>query len=593
MITKIGKRQLIGLSFIFCHLSLSIALTGCSDYSDYNETPVDQQPSGNLTLWENISQNAQLSDFAALVRQAGFVDDLNSPRSLTVWAPVNGSFSLSDYQGLSAEDLLQQFVLGHVAKYSHMATGQVSEKVHMLNDKSFLFAGSGAYTFDGLNITQANMPSNNGIIHFLDGVAKFYPNLYEYLSTAPGIDSLRNHFLRYELTYLDPDASVKGPMVNGVQTYIDSVMITENNLTRQLNARISNEDSSYTFIMPTDAAFDKMYEKVKPFYHFINTTTVPDVSTFASATDTKTKNITVNAEYMTDSLVRRTIIRNLIYSNNDAYNQWLTNPNAFFTDTLRSTVNNKFSNPRELVDSYRVGQPVEMSNGWAYIVDSLAFYPWETYCPELIISPRTWLANLFPQAAQANRNVSLPDTLVKRVFGPESEVSNYRYLWIAPNGDRVKPDFAIQLPGVMSTTYNFYVVFMPSAWPEIGNDPRPNWLNFELNYCAANGNTAKYFFSKAMADSLQSGGVLPKAPTAVNASTAFTNNPEKCDTVFIGQFTFPIAYNGLGDYYPSIRVTSPISVFSSAQLAAYSRDIRIAAILMRPVELEEFEAKNN
>lgn len=577
---------------VCCGLVGVLALTACSDFSDYNDAPVDQQPSGNLTLWENISQNEQLSDFAALIRQAGFVDDLNSPRSLTVWAPVNGSFSLSDYQGMSRENLLQQFVWGHVAKYSHLASGEVNESVHMLNDKSFLFQGSGAYTFDGLTITQANVPSNNGIMHIINGVAPFYPNLYEYLSTAPGIDSLRNHFMRYELTYLDQNASVKGPMVNGVQTYIDSVMVTQNSLTAQLNARISNEDSSYTFIMPTDVAFDKMYERVKPYYNFINTTVVQDVENYGSATDTKTKNVTINAEYMTDSLVRRAIVRNLIFSNNDAYNQWLTNPNAFFTDTLRSTTRNKFSNPRELISAYRVGQPVEMSNGWAHLVDSLAFYPWETYCPELEISPRNWLANLFPQAAQAYRNVSLPDTLVERVFGADSYISNYRYLWIAPNGDRVKPDFCIQLPGVMSTTYNFYVVFLPSAWPEIGNDPRPNWLNFELNYCGANGSTAKYCFSKAMADSLLSGGQLSKVPTTVNASTAFTNNPEKCDTVFIGQFTFPVAYNGLGEYYPSIRVTSPISVFSSAQLAEYSRDIRIATILMRPVELDEFEAKN-
>jgi hypothetical protein len=33
-------------------------------------------------------------------------------------------------------------------------------------------------------------------------------------------------------------------------------------------------------------------------------------------------------------------------------------------------------------------------------------------------------------------------------------------------------------------------------------------------------------------------------------------------------------------------------VFNNTQLSTYSRDVHIAAILMRPVELEEFEAKN-
>jgi hypothetical protein len=78
----------------------------------------------------------------------------------------------------------------------------------------------------------------------------------------------------------------------------------------------------------------------------------------------------------------------------------------------------------------------------------------------------------------------------------------------------------------------------------------------------------------------------------VNANSAFTNDPQKTDTVFIGRFTFPVAYSGLGeDYYPSIRVTSPISVFSSQQLQTYTRDVRIAAILLRPVELDEYEAE--
>jgi hypothetical protein len=64
------------------------------------------------------------------------------------------------------------------------------------------------------------------------------------------------------------------------------------------------------------------------------------------------------------------------------------------------------------------------------------------------------------------------------------------------------------------------------------------------------------------------------------------------DTIFIGQFDFPVSYYGLGDFYPSIRVTSPISVLNKKQLEQYSRDVRIAAIILKPVELEEYEANN-
>lgn len=572
-----------------------LAATSCTDYSDYNETPVDQLATSSQTLWENISQNPRLTNFAALLEKSGFDAELKTPRSLTIWAPLDGTYSLSDYQDMSKEDLLTQFVKGHVAEYSHAATGEVEERVHMLNDKSFLFKGNGSYTFNDLQLSQVNVPSSNGLIHLMDGAAPFRPNLYEYLKMATGIDSLRNQFMRYEETYLDEQASVKGPMVDGIQTYIDSVMVTTNSMINNLRAFIQHEDSSYTFVMPTDEAFVKKYNQVKPYYKFISPMAVQDVENFASATATNSKTVPAfNTSYMADSLTRRVITRNLIYSNTNIYNRWLVDNNAF-NDTLRSTTGGKFSNPDDIVTRYMVDEPIELSNGYARIVDSLAFYPWETYCPELEYSPRFNLAKLFPAGALSTTQ-TVPDSLLTTVFGPEAEkrgMSNYRYAWISPGGDRTKPEFFISLPEVMSTTYNFYVVFLPTALRALGNEPRPNWLNFQLNYTDASNKIVTYNFSKAYADSLLTGGTLPAVPTAVNANTAFTNNPEKTDTVFIGRFTFPVSYSGIGsDYYPTLRVSSPISVFNSDQLATYSRDVRIAAILLRPQELDEFEAKN-
>ena len=574
------------------------ATSSCSDFSDYNDVPSDVSAAGNQTLWENISQNSQLTDFAELVKRTGYDSYLNTPRSLTVWAPVNGSFDKSAYDNMSDEDVLRQFVKGHIAEYGHLATGKVEERVHMLNDKSFDFLGEGSYTFDGVSVSQANLPSSNGVMHIMNGAAKFLPNLYEYLKEGENIDMLREHFMRYEEERLDQNASVKGPMVNGIQTWIDSVMITSNSLVNQLNARLANEDSSYTFLMPTDKAFQEMYDRVKPYYNFISATKVHDVENYssASATDVKTSP-TINATYMTDSLVRRTIVRNLIYSNNDTYNQWTVGKGEYL-DTIKSTTRNKFSNGKEIIEDNIIGEPIRMSNGYGRLVDSLAFYPWETFCGDLVFEPRRYMVKLFPASAQMStiRVYNSDGTPLTSLFGDDTELTEYRFGWISPGGDRTKPEFFVALPNVMSTTYNFYVVFMPTRFTNGGSvDDRPNWLNFQLNYCTAKGATATYNFSKAYADALQSGGTLPAVPTAVNASTAFMNDPTKTttDTVFIGQFTFPVNYNGLGeDYYPSLRVSSPISVLNATHLANYSRDVRIAAILLRPVELEEFEAKN-
>lgn len=588
------KKKYIGIAMLAAGM---FAATSCSDFSDYNEVPVDNSGAGSQTLWENISQNSQLSDFAALVKRTGFDSYLNTPRSLTVWAPVNGSFDRSVYDGMSDEDVLTQFVKGHVAEYGHLATGKIEERVRMLNDKSFNFLGEGSYTFDGISVSQPNVPSTNGVMHVINGAARFLPNLYEYLKVGEDINLIRDYFMRYETTELDTKASVKGPMVNGIQTYVDSVMVTSNSLISQLNARLTNEDSTYTFILPSDKAYQEMYDRIKPYYNFISATKVHDVENYSSASGTNTKTSpTINASYMTDSLVRRTIVRNLIYSNNDTYNEWLVGKGEFL-DTVRSTTRNKFSNPKALLVENTVGEPIQASNGYGRLVDSLAFYHWETFCPELVFEPRHYMVKLFPSSAQMStiRVTNADGSALTWLFGEDTELTEYRFGWISPGGDRVKPEFFIAMPNVMSTTYNFYVVFMPSSisYGGGGVDDRPNWLNFQLNYCTAKGATATYNFSKAYADALRSGDKLPAVPSSVNATTAFTNDPSKTDTVFIGQFTFPVNYKGLGeDYYPSLRVSSPISVLNNNQLTTYSRDVRIAAILLRPVELEEFEAKN-
>ncbi len=554
------------------------AVTSCSDFDDYNTTPSDPLASGNQTLWENIQQNPQLSDFATLVKRTGFDSQLASTRAYTVWAPLNGTFDLAAYQALNDSTLLQRFVKGHVAQYEHVASGQMNERVHMLNGKSFSFAGQGAYTFGSLPVNAVNLPGNNGVMHVLNGAAPFYPNLYEHIMANQQDTLLQQFFKQYELTELDTRNSVKGPVVGGIQTYIDSVLVTSNSLLRTVSASLTNEDSTYTFLLPNDQAYQAMYDKVKPYFTFINTTKVYDVDKFADYKGTTTKEVTVDAEFLSDSLTRRTIVRNLAFSNNDEYNKWITERGEF-TDTMRSTNRTKFSNPREIL-SHTVKKET-MSNGYAHTVDSLAFYPWETYLPELEISPlmEAYTENSRTRFNFATRTVNFIDP-TGTFFGPD--VTEMRYLWIYPTGEYVLPQVFINLPGVMAATYKFYCVFMPVAG-------QPNLLNFKLNYCNASGNTASYNFSSKF---LESGKAADENPKTVNKTTAFTNDPLKADTVYLGQFTFPVAYNGLGEYAPNLHITCPISVFNKADMAAYTRDVRIAAIIMKPVELAEFEENN-
>ena len=588
--------------------------SSCTDFDDYNKVETDSNVSATKTLWENILQNPQLSDFASLVKKTGFDENLNQTQYYTVWAPLNGTFDASVFQSMNNNALMRQFVQNHIASYAHSASGKINERVLMLNEKSYFFEGSSSYTFDDVVLQEANQPSSNGLMHTLNGVATFYPNLYEYI-TDPGLaegkdlDSLRQFFLKYENTYLDTEASVAGSIVNGMQTYVDSVMVTVNTLWNSLSAKIHNEDSTYTFLLPTNNAWTKAYNKIKSYYHYLPTTSAQAfVSTNINSVPAT---LTVDNSYWQDSLVCRYLTRNLIYSNNDAYNQWMErSASPLGSDTLRTTTRTKLSNPTDILA--QTSEKLKMSNGVARIVDSLAFYPWETYAPQRIYSAdNSNLARMLNANAQTVL-VNNPDpTKVDVTELNRNGNGTFSYLWVEPNGGFAKPELDLYLPDVLSTTYDFYCVFVPQN-VDLGDSTvtLPNRVVFTLNYCDENGNLKDYVFKDESEENKQKFEayyeecklpILAENPKTTfskpdNATmTAFSNDVSKVDTLYLGQFTFPVSYYGMSGndkICPNIKITSPFSVFNKALLAGFSRDLRIAAIILKPKELVEFEESN-
>ena len=579
-----------------------LSVTSCTDYSDYNDVPQDRLSSANQTLWENIAKNSNLTDFKSLLEKSGFNAELNNSHTYTVWAPEDGSFNVADYDKLSQEELLNQFVKNHVAEYNYAASGELNKRIHTLNEKSYVFEGNGTYSFDGLEVLKSNIPGNNGVLHTIKGAAKFYPNLYEYIQKGERVDSiLRAYFLKYETTRLDENKSVKGPVdENGYQTYIDSVTVTTNSLTNRLNARIAKEDSSYTMLIPTEKAYTDMYEKVKKLNRYIGTTQAQ--TDFSSATSFTTKSTTIDAAYMTDSLSSFAVVENLIFNNHLSYNRWLEGKSED-KDTLVTTLYESLSNPQEIL-SYQKGDKVMLSNGQAFVMDTLAFRPWETYNPMIIVNPAGNVRPDNPKQlfnfnfSSTAKKQSLPDSLIAPVLGnldfldkeTVDQISSFNYMWYEPNGDYGKPDIFVTLPNVLSGTYKFYVVFMPSAMEELGKDTLPNLLNFQLNYCTEKNTIAKYNFTSSGKEN----------PTVHNKTTAFTNDPTKTDVICIGKFKFPVAYKGLGDEYrPNLRIYSPINPYPTkpgqpaADLLLYTRNVRIAFIVLVPEEYDNYKSQNN
>jgi hypothetical protein len=69
------------------------------------------------------------------------------------------------------------------------------------------------------------------------------------------------------------------------------------------------------------------------------------------------------------------------------------------------------------------------------------------------------------------------------------------------------------------------------------------------------------------------------------AESTFQNDSSKIDTVFLGDFTFPMAYIGTGNYYPYMRINSSIT---NRERNNYDRTLRIDCIILRPKELDDY-----
>ena len=129
-----------------------------------------------------------------------------------------------------------------------------------------------------------------------------------------------------DTTYFFKEASIEGlPDENGNPTYVDSVYVTSNMLFERrsytnerggeiwqtpkkgFNARINNEDSVFVMLMPTDAAWNAAYEKLKSAYNYA--TVYDDKSKGDAGSSTS---LPLNGALDADSMQRQNIAVDLV-----------------------------------------------------------------------------------------------------------------------------------------------------------------------------------------------------------------------------------------------------------------------------------------
>lgn len=288
-------------------VSLLFGAGACSD--DHFDINPGNTLAGN-TIWQNIEATPELDSLAMVLsrlkvytkeedktRTITYKDLLNSSQTFTFWAPKNGTTNFKAYldqlDALSSlpaaeankkeYDLGVQFAQNHLARFNYESNGSADARtVRLMNGKVATYiAGT---TFNGVQLDNdlGNIPSSNGVMHVIDGQSTYANNIYDYMATNSQFSSIYTLLTDPEIDKktFSESSSIAGAMnENGQMVYVDSVFITDNELLDDSQASIKNEDSLYVALIPTDAAWQTAFDKVKRLYNYRSQFTTKDGTT--------------------------------------------------------------------------------------------------------------------------------------------------------------------------------------------------------------------------------------------------------------------------------------------------------------------------
>lgn len=547
-------------------LTVGVLTLACSDWDDHYDADITAIGTASSNLWENISTNAELSQFTTLLQKTGYDKVLAESQTYTVWAPKDNTFDFNYYNSISTEKLLREFILNHISRYNYALADEKVPTIYMLNEKAMNFTSG---QIGGVNIAKT-LGTSNGVLQMLDGKLPFLYNIYE--SLEPGdfpIDSISNYFHSYDIKVLNTAKSVQGPVVDGQITYLDSVFDESNRLYPLYYAYINREDSNYTMIVPTNEAWTKAKETVSKYFNYVDNFTF--VENTATNTNRKETPVEIDATYLRDSMINYTLVQDLFYNNNLYDNQALNNlqtGQTLHVDSLvgtsylytgRSTVYSE-----DAANLFEGAIRVDKSNGAIFVTDSLRMRTWTSWNPPIKVEAEN---TTYTQSQNVFNGTATATNVTTGTQNPavEGAISNNMYMLITPSSTATNPEVDIYLPHVRSTAYNIYAVFVPEHITNIymsEEDLKPSRLEVRINYNDEKGAVKEY-----------------RVPGNIE------NNPFKIDTVYIGEFEFPVAYEGTGEYYPYIRLMSRVS---SSQTKTYTRSMRLDCLMLIPKELDEY-----
>ena len=582
-------------------------LCSCTDTWDEHYDGVADSKMFDGTIMQMLEQNPDLSNFAKVVKAAGFDSELNSAQSYTLWAPSNSALSESEWNewltlaNTNKKDVVTRFIKNHMTRYNVSLDGN-PHTIKLLNTKTGHMSDAITSTYGSANIINANNACDNGVVHVIDAAQPYLPNLYEEIETQfrtwkaanmPGVPddsiiSIYSFLKKYNDDSLDQLRSVSvGVDENGEYLWIDSVMMRNNTILKGYDALLYTEDSVYSVLLPSIEAYQRRYEEAKKYLQFNPSENIADrVDQRISTTDSM-------QHYYASTFA----MNDLFF--NDNFNK---HPNDSVVSTQwvggSKWEQHRFYNPYSGDGIFTVGKPVECSNGKAYYSDDypVTIYdqflkkidmPLSTTSVDLTVNEKTPTTGLYTKTCtyymssatnyETNKNISF-----LKVTGSTS-TSNY--------------SVAFQIRNLLKAEYDVYLVYSPlwvTKYPSYEKAYEQAMADSLL--AVEKGDKSKswkadirpYRFNVTTFERQHTQSSLGKYPTKGTsvkpldgAKYFFSNVENVVDTMYIGSIAPDCAYYQTDKEGVLIQFETKIQ---SKETSDFSREMNLIGLIIKPRE---------
>lgn len=581
-----------------------LGFTACTDdHFDIQPSTV----SGSNTIWQNVEANADLDSVAMILRRCKvmksqtdksakqtYAELLATSQQLTAWLPKNGTFNAKQYldeldsaavlrakdemAGTRAEyDVANRFARNHIARFNY-ESNMGEQRIALMNSKIVNYnAGEGTFNGVKLDAANANILSSNGMLHVLDGESQFAYNIFERLQVDSRFAKIYGDIDKYNVYTFSSSSSTQGSMNhNGSMEYVDSVWTRTNSLMTDARlTKLTDEDSLFVSVIPTDAAYEAARQKIQGLFKYAKNY---NYAWDASKRDWTNKG-TNALKFNTDSLTTYNVTSRILSASSFSvgYNSegpvTTSNPQAFLNhvltaDSLNSNAslviyNKDKGNVNPIFDGQTADDAIKASNGYIFAVDNYNYDPSYSFIQKMNINGHNTSQVTGSTSEQAQYVTLNNENQNAEVNVDALGVDNFYYYFPVSGNSQLNIDF--KLNNVLSTKYKISIVLLP------------NRVNINNIRTEDDGTIIeeKPVFDVQIRD--DKGSMIGKPVKNVSVDQ---DKVEK--KVLWEEFEFPYAYYGLPSGYESFPVLR-ISMSYAQQRKGKCKALSIAKVILEPV----------